>query len=97
MITLDLPMPVRRVLSHEKVEDNAGRVALERGPVVYCTEWVDNDGKSLDIILNDDVELETEHRKDILNGINVITAKLEDGSPFTAIPITHGLIAAKAR
>jgi len=31
-ISLNLPMPVRRVLSHDKVEDNSGLVALERGP-----------------------------------------------------------------
>ena len=41
-VELDLPMPVRRVLAHEKVEANKGKVALMRGPVVYCLEGVDN-------------------------------------------------------
>ena len=85
-ITLNMPMPVRRVLSNEKVEDNAGRVALERGPVVYCTEWVDNNGKALDIVLNDDAALDTEYRKDMLNGVTVIKSKLANGHQFTAIP-----------
>ncbi|NQT79410.1 MAG: glycoside hydrolase family 127 protein, partial [Candidatus Aminicenantes bacterium] len=35
VIELSLPMPIRRVMCNEKVEDNRGRVALERGPVVY--------------------------------------------------------------
>ena len=41
-IELDLPMPVRRVVAHEKVTDDAGRVALQRGPIVYAAEWPDN-------------------------------------------------------
>jgi hypothetical protein len=40
-IRLTLPLPVRRVLAHDSVEANHGRVALERGPFVYCAEWID--------------------------------------------------------
>ena len=35
-------MPVRTVVANEKVKDDKGRVALERGPLVYCAEAVDN-------------------------------------------------------
>jgi len=86
VITLNLPMPIRRVLSHEKVEDNAGCVALERGPVVYCAEWKDNGGKALDIVLADDVTLDTEYRADMLGGMTIIKGNLDNGKPFTAIP-----------
>ncbi len=55
-VELNLPMPVRRVLAQEKVKDDAGRVALERGPLVYCVEGADNDGHALDLILPDGVE-----------------------------------------
>ena len=41
VVELDLPMPVRRVASHPSVAANVGRVALERGPIVYCFEWPD--------------------------------------------------------
>jgi len=41
-IELGLPMPIRRVVSHPNVKDNAGRTAVQRGPVVYCFEGVDN-------------------------------------------------------
>ncbi|GAF79526.1 unnamed protein product, partial [marine sediment metagenome] len=85
-IALDLPMPVRRILANEKVINNADRVTLERGPIVYCAEWPDNDGKVLDIVLDDDVVLEPEHRKDLLDGLTVLTGKLKNGKQFTAIP-----------
>ena len=42
-VTLDLPMPVRRVEADPRVEEAAGRVALQRGPLVYCAEQVDHD------------------------------------------------------
>jgi DUF1680 family protein len=41
-IDLDLPMPVERVYSHPEVRDDIGRVALKRGPLVYCVEAADN-------------------------------------------------------
>ncbi|HWP39479.1 MAG TPA: hypothetical protein VNL70_01040, partial [Tepidisphaeraceae bacterium] len=42
-VVLDLQMPVERIVSHPKVPDNAGRVALQRGPIVYCLEQCDHD------------------------------------------------------
>jgi hypothetical protein len=69
MITLELPMPIRRVLSHEKIEENAGRVALERGPLVYCAEWADNDGYVSNIILHDDATLVPQFRENLINGV----------------------------
>ncbi len=86
VIALDLPMPVRRILAHAKVVNNAERVALERGPIVYCAEWPDNDGKVLDIVLDDDVALKAEYRKDLLHGVAVLTGTLKSGKKFTAIP-----------
>ena len=75
-IELDFPMPVRRVLAHEKLTADAGRVALERGPVVYCAEWVDNEGAVADTVLPDDAHLEAEYRKDTLKGLAVIRGQV---------------------
>jgi len=72
-IELELPMPVRRVVAHEKVEANVGKVAIERGPIVYCAEAVDNGGHVLDLVLPDDAPLETEFRQDMLGGVTVVT------------------------
>ena len=76
VIELDLPMPVRRVLAHEKVKDDQGKVALERGPVVYCAEWPDNGGKVLSLLIPDDAKFESEYRTDLLKGVMVISGKV---------------------
>jgi DUF1680 family protein len=75
VIQLELPMPVRRVLAHEEVEADIGRVTLQRGPIVYCAEWPDNDGQALNLVLNDDTELKTQRRDDLLGGVTVIRGR----------------------
>ena len=74
-IELELPMPVRRVLSHENVEDNRGRVALQRGPLVFTAEWPDNGGNVSHLVLPDESRLATEYREDLLGGVTIITGK----------------------
>lgn len=77
VIELIIPMPIRRVIAHEKVKENAGMVSLERGPIVYCVEWVDNKVEHVfNLLINDDAELKSEFRKDMLNGIVVITGNI---------------------
>ena len=85
-VTLNLPMPIRRVVAHPRVADNAGRVAIQRGPLVYCAEWKDNAGRALNLALADGVELAAEYRKDMLGGITVITGKPAGGPALTLIP-----------
>jgi DUF1680 family protein len=69
VIEMRLPMPVRRVLAHENVIDDRGRIALERGPLVYCAEWPDNDASVLNLWIPDDAALTSMLRKDLLDGI----------------------------
>lgn len=76
VVTLDIPMPVRRVLAHPKVTDNAGLVAVQRGPIVYCAEWKDNGGRALYLLLSDSAQLTAEHRRDMLGGVTVVSARL---------------------
>jgi uncharacterized protein len=71
-VELDLPMPVRRVKAHAKVEANLGRVAVQRGPMIYCLEGVDNDGAPRSIALPPDSRLYSEFRPDLLGGVTVI-------------------------
>ena len=69
-------MPVRRISAHENVAACQGRVALQRGPIVYCAEWPDNrNGHVRNIILPDDAMLSSEFRPDILNGVQVILGR----------------------
>ena len=96
-LTLELPMPVRRVVARDKVEADRGRVALMRGPIVYCVEWPDVEGvKVSNLAIADDAPLTTDFRKDLLGGVQVIAGMAQqDSQPgnaaktpvqFTAIP-----------
>ncbi len=87
-IELSLPMPIHRVVANEGVAAGRGRVALERGPLVYCAEGVDNGGHARALTLAADVDLVAEHRKDLLGGVTVIRTRQAVGSNdhFTAIP-----------
>ena len=97
-VVLDLPMPMRRVLCNENVSFNRGRVAIERGPIVYCIEGADHEGKVMNVFLPDDEALTAEHRADLLGGVTVLTGqaqgayRADDGSveskefPLTMIP-----------
>ncbi len=78
VIELNLPMPLRRVLAHEKVKENVGKIALQRGPLVYCLEGIDNEGQVFNKDLPDDFSFEVEFRPNLLGGINVITIKPAD-------------------
>jgi len=71
-IELNLPMPIRRVLSHQKVKDNAGRTAIQRGPVVYCFEGADNPQGVANLVLPPDAKCHPEYRGDLLGGIVTI-------------------------
>ena len=44
VVRIHFDMPVRTVVASPRVSDDRGRVAVERGPLVYCAEWADNDG-----------------------------------------------------
>ena len=76
VVQLSLPMPVRRVVAHQNVEADRDRVALQRGPIVYAAEWVDNpNGKTRNLVLPDGNALTSEFRADLLNGVSVIKGR----------------------
>lgn len=90
LVSLELPLQVRRVVSHERVRENAGRFALERGPIVYCFEGADHKGKVSDIILPHRAPMKAVHRPAFLEGLTVLTgrARRQGGGSVqvTAIP-----------
>ena len=76
VVTLSLSMTVDRVEAHPAVRQNAGRIALRRGPVVYCIESVDNGADLNGIALLPDPAFEVTFGKGrILGGVPVIRAK----------------------
>jgi uncharacterized protein len=74
VIQLELPMPVRRIVAINEIKDDINRVALQRGPLVYCFEHADNDGKTMNIVIRDNAAFKTEFRPDMLNGIVAISS-----------------------
>ncbi len=85
-VELNLSMPVERVESHPKVATNRGRVAIQRGPIVYCFEQVDNGGPVRQLQLARDPEFQVEYRPDLLGGVVTILATDVQGHNRVAIP-----------
>jgi DUF1680 family protein len=79
LIEYKMDMPVRAIWAHPAVRDLQGRVALERGPLVYCLEGIDHNGIILDRITIDprnvSNEFQVEHDDNLLNGVSVLRGK----------------------
>lgn len=75
VIELELPMPIRRMQADPRVEADRGRVALQRGPLVYCLEAVDNGGTVFNLALPREAELTAEFRSDLLGGVMTIRGR----------------------
>jgi DUF1680 family protein len=84
-VQLNLPMPIRRVGSHPNLTDNIGRVAIERGPLLYCAEEADNQGGMDDYHLPDNADLHSIFQPDLLGGCLTLSADLGDET-VTLIP-----------
>jgi DUF1680 family protein len=72
-VQIGLPMPVRTVVSHPDLFETTNRVAVMRGPFLYCVEQAGNDG--LDprhLHLGESPDFEIEHRDDLLGGVTVL-------------------------
>jgi len=74
VIEIKTAMPPRRVTANAKIAATAGRVALSRGPLVYCVESIDNGGRVRNLSLPDDAKLTTEFRGGLLGGVVAIHA-----------------------
>jgi DUF1680 family protein len=75
-IEVQLPMPIRRVRARSGALEDRDMLALQRGSIVYCLEWPDNNGHALNIIVPDDAKFKTEWRGDLLNGVTVISSQV---------------------
>jgi DUF1680 family protein len=72
-LALALPMPARRITSHPAVEDNSGRVALMRGPILFCIEQSDNPGVDLRAVaIPDAAPIREVERPDLLGGVTTL-------------------------
>lgn len=95
VITINLPMDVRRIRANDKVEDDRGKLAISRGPIVYCFEGKDQaDGHVFNKFIPQGVDFESTYKHNLLNGVVVLTTTAyeveKDGSrkevSVTAVP-----------
>ena len=99
IIQVNLPMEVRKVIANKNIKNDIGKVALQRGPIMYCAEWIDNNGKASNIVMPVNTAFTTEYKPDLLNGIEIIKASVPAvlidangenlhtvNQPFVAIP-----------
>ncbi|GAC1312548.1 MAG: glycoside hydrolase family 127 protein [Mucilaginibacter sp.] len=94
-IQLDLPMPVKEVIASKDLHADSNKIALQRGPVMYCGEWKDNFGKVSNISIPRNTRFKSIYEHNLLNGVSVLKARVLKAdslygkvtkTEFTAIP-----------
>ncbi len=94
-VELDLPMDVRRVKANDNVVDDRGKLALERGPVMFCIEGKDQkDSTVFNKYIMENTPVSAQYDKTLLNGVMTLTGAAKevekDGTvkdvDFKAIP-----------
>lgn len=84
-IDLEMQMPIQRIVGHPFAGAIREHVAIQRGPVVYCVEGVDNPLHK-EPILSKNPRFEAQYRTEFLGGLVTITANDRNGEVFSAIP-----------
>ncbi|WP_020620473.1 glycoside hydrolase family 127 protein [Paenibacillus daejeonensis] len=86
-LVLELDMPALQVQARDEVEANIGRLAVQRGPIVYCLEEADNPDLAYDAcVIQPGGAFATEHRPELLGGVTVLHSRTADDTPYTLIP-----------
>jgi uncharacterized protein len=97
IISINIPMPVRKVTADPRVTADTGKIAIQRGPLIFCAEWPDNNqGKVLNLVFNPETPLTTEFVPSMLGGTRVVrtTGVQSERAPggkvefFGEIPVT---------
>ena len=100
IVELDMPMPVRKVIAHKNVEADRDKIAIQKGPIVFCAEGIDQkDNHVLNLVYDPETTLESEYRSELLNGVQIIIGEakstkrtvdggviMENNQPLTLIP-----------
>ena len=74
-IELTLAMPVERVMPHPSIRQTAGQIALQRGPLVYCLEEVDNGPRLANVCIPENSALDASYDSELFGGVSVISGK----------------------
>jgi DUF1680 family protein len=88
-VQLEFPMTPQRIVANEKVLADTGKIALQRGPLVYCLEGNDNEGTALQCVLNGHHPVTAQFHPELLGGCATLTVEGENRhqkKTLTAIP-----------
>jgi len=94
-IQLDLPMPVKEVIANKALQVDSNKIALQRGPIMYCGEWKDNSGKVSNVVIPHHTVIKSQYESGLFNGVTVLKAEVlktdslygnVKKAEFTAIP-----------
>lgn len=76
VVELDLPMDVKLITAKAELKQNNNRIAIQRGPIVYCVEGADNNGKAWNIVLPADTKFEVIDYKILDEPVKALTAEV---------------------
>jgi DUF1680 family protein len=81
---MTLPMPVEKIRANPAVQADAGRVAIMRGPIVYCLESADNGDATRSLALTN-ATFSVEPRPGFLGGVVVVNGTAAAGPPQSSM------------
>lgn len=93
-VSISFPMDIRRVYSRSEVKANVERVALQRGPLIYCVEGTDNDGKALNIVLPKSAQVVTAKQQILTENVVSLEA---DATVLSVMPGGENVQAVKKK
>ena len=83
VIEFEMEMPAQPVSAHPSVRHDAGKIAIQRGPILYCLEETDNGNALTNLYVRRDVELKSTFEADLLGGVVTVagagTTRSHDG------------------
>lgn len=96
-VEVHFDMEPRTVKANNKVEADRGRIAVERGPIVYCAEWPDNDFDVFGVFMNRAPKFAVEEKPELLYGITQLktdaqTLSYDDRGRLTTTDVKLTLI-----
>jgi uncharacterized protein len=77
VVELALPMDVRVVRTDDRVKDNRGMVAFERGPIVFCAETLDNPGGVFNLVVPETAKLQFSYDANLMGGVGTLGGQVQ--------------------
>ena len=74
-INVSFPMENKTIISHPNIKTNINKLAVQRGPILYCVEGMDNENQALALSMNPNESLTAEYQAGLLNGVTVLKGK----------------------